>query len=482
MCNKVRRAAVTSGSKKKKKLEDTPEVQMAPSDDERGAEEPGQPCCGASELGEIGIDANALMEAVDEGEGEGEEAIPDADSDEEEKQEEEEEEEKQEEEAEEKQEEEAEEKQEEEVKCEKEEEDISEEEKKALELEAERKKWLQKCLNRILITKKMVAAPVAACKAAFAEVDERGAMLVYSVFRHQCGDDIFEAICKGLEAPPGGWNFEGEQQAEEAAEEEAEEDEVKEVSSSSDDVDVKPVKKKQKVPPPPPPPKPKVPPAPRAPPPKPKAPLPPPPPKPRAPPPKPPEPSKAEGKAKAEDEPKPTISKKGRAAPKPKPAVKEEKEEEEEKEAEKAEIDKDLCVEAVVDTILGEYPLFGEEGNLADHNAGGKKLREVKATDQSIAKMDGASAHAKLVSYVGTKKPELNPHQRRLTANVLYLMLATVTKEYTTLPQLLKYLRQTKPSTAMAHICLDVLNKKPKGNNLLAFVANFHEVAAQLAK
>jgi len=115
-----------------------------------------------------------------------------------------------------------------------------------------------------------------------------------------------------------------------------------------------------------------------------------------------------------------------------------------------------------------------------DHKSKAIAVRKVVCSDTLLHKLEGNSAHAKLLAYVGKKKPDKKERWVRTTADMLFLMLATKTKKYKSLSSLRRYLDTTNSSVAMTHICLKVLNKKAESETVVDLVKSFHETVAQI--
>ena len=109
-------------------------------------------------------------------------------------------------------------------------------------------------------------------------------------------------------------------------------------------------------------------------------------------------------------------------------------------------------------------------------------LREVRDTDEALCDLEGACAHAKLVSYVRKQRPAEKDSRVQNIANMLYLMLATATTEYSDVASVIQYTKNTKRELAQTHICLDILNKSAEDRRSLEIVYNFHEAIAEFAK
>jgi len=109
-------------------------------------------------------------------------------------------------------------------------------------------------------------------------------------------------------------------------------------------------------------------------------------------------------------------------------------------------------------------------------------LREVRDTDEALCDLEGACAHAKLVSYVRKQRPTEKDARVKNIANMLYLMLATATTEYSDVASVIQYTKNTKREQAQTHICLDILNKSAEDRRSLEIVYNFHEAIAEFAK
>jgi hypothetical protein len=109
-------------------------------------------------------------------------------------------------------------------------------------------------------------------------------------------------------------------------------------------------------------------------------------------------------------------------------------------------------------------------------------LREVRDTDEALCDLEGACAHAKLVSYVRKQRPTEKDSRVQNIANMLYLMLATATTEYSDVASVIQYTKNTKRELAQTHICLDILNKSAEDRRSLEVVYNFHEAIAEFAK
>ena len=108
-------------------------------------------------------------------------------------------------------------------------------------------------------------------------------------------------------------------------------------------------------------------------------------------------------------------------------------------------------------------------------------LREVRDTDEALCDLEGACAHAKLVSYVRKQRPTEKESRVQNIANMLYLMLATATTEYSDVASVIQYTKNTKRELAQTHICLDILNKSAEDRRSLEVVYNFHEAIAEFA-
>ena len=109
-------------------------------------------------------------------------------------------------------------------------------------------------------------------------------------------------------------------------------------------------------------------------------------------------------------------------------------------------------------------------------------LREVRDTDEALCDLEGACAHAKLVSYVRKQRPTEKDSRVQNIANMLYLMLATATTEYSDVASVIQYTKNTKRELAQTHICLDILNKSAEDRRSLEVVYSFHEAIAEFAK
>jgi len=139
-----------------------------------------------------------------------------------------------------------------------------------------------------------------------------------------------------------------------------------------------------------------------------------------------------------------------------------------------------LCTHDRVQRILGSWRAYKAIPNFKTQRAA---VREVKDTDTNLHRLEGRCAYEKLVAWVGAA---LHPHgQPRSSveeyAKMLYLMLATNTKEYTNVAGLIKYLDRTPPERAMAHICLHVLNKSVDDERAVDRVVAFHLAVAKVA-
>ena len=136
--------------------------------------------------------------------------------------------------------------------------------------------------------------------------------------------------------------------------------------------------------------------------------------------------------------------------------------------------------------ILGTWTFLGPKGGIEDFQSQRLPIREVKAKDASLDTLAGNGAHAKLVTYVRSRMPSDKKKKDasfyRNVADMLYVMLATTTNEYKSVKQLMKWLKETTPNDAMAHICLEVLNKKANDKKIFEFVSNFYESVVVLAK
>jgi len=120
--------------------------------------------------------------------------------------------------------------------------------------------------------------------------------------------------------------------------------------------------------------------------------------------------------------------------------------------------------------------------SLKAHRECSMPLREVRDTDDALRDLEGACAHAKLVSYVRKQQPAEKNARVQNIANMLYLMLATDTPEYSDVASVIQYTKNTKRELAQTHICLDILNKSADDKRSLEVVFNFHEAIAEFAK
>jgi len=157
-----------------------------------------------------------------------------------------------------------------------------------------------------------------------------------------------------------------------------------------------------------------------------------------------------------------------------------EAEAEEAEEVEEVEEVEELSTQDMVAQIRGKWGCMARK-SVKDYKSKRSAVREVMRTDALLYKLEGNSAHTKLVAYVNKKKPNKKEGWVRTTADMLFLMLATKTKAYKTVSSLLRYIDKTPPAEAMAHICLDVLNKKADSEGMLDLVSNYHESVAQIA-
>ena len=133
----------------------------------------------------------------------------------------------------------------------------------------------------------------------------------------------------------------------------------------------------------------------------------------------------------------------------------------------------------MVAQIRGKWGCMARK-SVKDYKSKRSEVREVMRTDALLYQLEGNSAHTKLVAYVNKKKPDKKEGWVRTTADMLFLMLATKTKAYKTVSSLLHYIDKTPPAEAMAHICLDVLNKKADSEEMLDVVSKYHETVAQM--
>jgi len=154
----------------------------------------------------------------------------------------------------------------------------------------------------------------------------------------------------------------------------------------------------------------------------------------------------------------------------------EEAEEEEEEEEENEELS---ATQAKVAQIRAKWANLSRT-SAKDHKSKAIAVRKVVCSDTLLHKLEGNSAHAKLLAYVGKKKPDKKERWVRTTADMLFLMLATKTKKYKSLSSLRRYLDTTNSSVAMTHICLKVLNKKAESETVVDLVKSFHETVAQI--
>ena len=158
----------------------------------------------------------------------------------------------------------------------------------------------------------------------------------------------------------------------------------------------------------------------------------------------------------------------------------EEAEEQEEEEEEEEEDDEELsATQAKVAQIRAKWANLSRT-SAKDHKSKAIAVRKVVCSDTLLHKLEGNSAHAKLLAYVGKKKPDKKERWVRTTADMLFLMLATKTKKYKSLSSLRRYLDTTNSSVAMTHICLKVLNKKAESETVVDLVKSFHETVAQI--
>ena len=141
----------------------------------------------------------------------------------------------------------------------------------------------------------------------------------------------------------------------------------------------------------------------------------------------------------------------------------------------------------VVGEILSGWPCM-HEGKVKNYKKKRRGAREVPMADASLRALEGNSSRLKLVSFVRKQKPRERKIRHIVTADMLYLMLATNTKSYTTVSDLCRYLETTAPATAMTHIALDVLNKSVVNKQLVEntqmvdLVMEFYKTVAGLAR
>ena len=157
-------------------------------------------------------------------------------------------------------------------------------------------------------------------------------------------------------------------------------------------------------------------------------------------------------------------------------------------------VDHDECeceqvrtADEVVGEILSKWPCM-HEGKVKNYKAKRRGAREVSMADASLRALKGNSPRLKLVSFVRKQKPRESKLRHIVTADMLYLMLATNTKSYTTVLDLRRYLKTTAPALAMTHIALDVLNKSVvdkqlvENKQMVDLVMEFYKTVAGLAR
>tara|TARA_Y100000389_G_scaffold15784_1_gene13979 strand:- start:169 stop:1176 length:1008 start_codon:yes stop_codon:yes gene_type:complete len=137
-----------------------------------------------------------------------------------------------------------------------------------------------------------------------------------------------------------------------------------------------------------------------------------------------------------------------------------------------------LCTHVRVQKILESWT--GYKAMLNFKNERGA-VREVKGTDKNLRRLKGRCAYEKLFSWVSAATRPHDPTQSiEEYAKMLYLMLATKTTLYKNVTGLVQYLKRTPPEEAMAHICLNVLNKSVDDGRVVPRVAAFHSAVAKL--
>lgn len=89
--------------------------------------------------------------------------------------------------------------------------------------------------------------------------------------------------------------------------------------------------------------------------------------------------------------------------------------------------------------------------------------------------------YQKLVAFVNKKQPGQDKKVQKKVAAMLYVMLATNSADYSTLPQALKYVKDGDPSQVKAFLCIKVLNKAAHAPEVQKLVFGMHTMLVHLA-